>query len=63
MSQKLGWGTTNNAGIASAQARVSGDAEMQNMLELLARAKLVGANNITGFGQTHLIGPLTATNS
>src|SRR3954470_23927224 len=27
MSQKLGWGT-NNAGIASAQARVSGDQEM-----------------------------------
>jgi protein-serine/threonine kinase len=58
MSQKLGWGTTN-AGIASAQARVSGDQEMQGMLELLARAKLVGANNIPGFGQSHLTGPLT----
>ncbi|KAL2074690.1 hypothetical protein VTL71DRAFT_8469 [Oculimacula yallundae] len=59
MSQKLGWGTSN-AGIASAQARVSGDQEMQGMLELLARAKLVGANNIPGFSsQTHLTGPLT----
>ncbi|KAH7360798.1 hypothetical protein BKA65DRAFT_493984 [Rhexocercosporidium sp. MPI-PUGE-AT-0058] len=59
MSQKLGWGNSN-AGIASAQARVSGDQEMQGMLELLARAKLVGANNIPGFSsQTHLIGPLT----
>ena len=58
MSQKLGWGTTN-AGIASAQARVSGDQDMQGMLELLARAKLVGANNIPGFGQSHLAGPLT----
>lgn len=57
MSQKLGWGA--NAGIASAQARVSGDQEMQGMLELLARAKLVGANNIAGFGQTALTGPLT----
>ena len=57
MSQKLGWGT--NAGIASAQARVSGDQEMQGMLELLARAKLVGANNITGYGQSHMAGPLT----
>lgn len=57
MSQKLGWGA--NAGIASAQARVSGDQEMQGMLELLARAKLVGANNIAGFGQAHLSGPLT----
>jgi protein-serine/threonine kinase len=58
MSQKLGWGTTS-AGIASAQARLSGDQEMQGILELLARAKLVGANNIAGFGQSHLIGPLT----
>ncbi|KAN0114921.1 Pkinase domain containing protein [Hyaloscypha variabilis] len=58
MSQKLGWGNTS-AGIASAQARVSGDQEMQGMLELLARAKLVGANNIPGFGQSHLTGPLT----
>lgn len=59
MTQKLGWGSTNNAGIASAQARVSGDHEMQGMLELLARAKLVGANNIAGYGQTNLTGPLT----
>jgi len=29
------------------------------MLELLARAKLVGANNIAGYGQSHLTGPLT----
>lgn len=58
MSQKLGWGNTN-AGIASAQARVSGDQEMQGMLDLLARAKLVGANNIAGSGQAHLAGPLT----
>jgi protein-serine/threonine kinase len=58
MSQKLGWGTTN-AGIASAQARVSGDSEMQGMLELLAKLKLVGANNI-GNSQGHLKGgPLT----
>lgn len=58
MSQKLGWGNSN-AGIASAQARVSGDQDMQNMLDLLARAKLVGANNIPGGGQTFFAGPLT----
>jgi protein-serine/threonine kinase len=58
MSQKLGWGT-NSAGIASAQARVTGDQEMQGMLELLARAKLVGANNIAGYNHSHLAGPLT----
>jgi protein-serine/threonine kinase len=57
MTQKLGWGT-NNAGIASAQARLSGDQEMQGMLELLARAKLVGANNLSGMG-SFLTGPLT----
>lgn len=57
MTQKLGWGTSN-AGIASAQARVSGDQEMQGMLELLARAKLVGANNLAGLG-SYLTGPLT----
>jgi protein-serine/threonine kinase len=58
MSQKLGWGNAN-AGIASAQARLNGDQEMQGMLDLLARAKLVGANNIAGSGQAHLTGPLT----
>jgi protein-serine/threonine kinase len=59
MSQKLGWAANNNAGLASAQARVSGDQEMQGMLELLARAKLVGANNLAGFGPAHMAGPLT----
>ena len=54
----MGRGATN-AGIASAQARVSGDQEMQGMLELLARANLVGANNIVGMGKEQLIGPLT----
>lgn len=58
MSQKLGWGTTN-AGIASAQARVSGDAEMQGMLELLSKAKLVGANNIGTLDGQANGGPLT----
>jgi protein-serine/threonine kinase len=58
MSQKLGRGA-GNAGIAHAQARLSGDQEMQGMLELLARANLVGANNIAGYGQSGLMGPLT----
>ncbi|KAH8815832.1 hypothetical protein F5884DRAFT_747356 [Xylogone sp. PMI_703] len=59
MSQKLGWGTATTPGIASAQARVSGDQEMQNMLELLARANLIGADNIPGQGQVLAAGPLT----
>ncbi|KAI9646212.1 serine/threonine protein kinase [Ciborinia camelliae] len=65
MSQKLGWGTTN-AAIVSAQARVGGDAEMQGMLELMAKVKLVGANNIgTGHDQARgaLTGPATTQDS
>lgn len=58
MSQKLGWGPTN-AGIASAQARVSGDQETQGMLELLAKANLVGASNISGVARSAITGPLT----
>ena len=58
MSQKLGWGNAS-AGVASAQARLNGDQEMQGMLDLLARAKLVGANSHAGPGQLHLTGPLT----
>lgn len=54
----MGRGNTN-AGIASAQARVSGDHDMLNMLDLLARAKLVGANNIPGSAQANFAGPLT----
>lgn len=59
MSQKLGWGTAANPGIASAQARVSGDQEMQSMLELLARANLIGAENLPTHGHGSLAGPLT----
>lgn len=55
--------TSTTAGLASAQARASGDIETQNMLDLLARAQLVGANNIGGgAGSAHndaAFGPLT----
>ncbi|KAG9246247.1 hypothetical protein BJ878DRAFT_540457 [Calycina marina] len=57
MTQKIAWGTANNLGLASAQARVSGDQEMQGMLELLARAKLVTANNVSSYGAP-LTGPV-----
>jgi protein-serine/threonine kinase len=47
------------AGIASAQARVSGDQETQSMLELLARANLSASDygNTNGLG--FQVGPLT----
>ncbi|EPE10249.1 serine threonine-protein kinase ppk6 [Ophiostoma piceae UAMH 11346] len=54
--------TSATAGLASAQARASGDVETQNMLDLLARAHLVGANNIGGAGSANndaAFGPLT----
>ncbi|PMD52879.1 uncharacterized protein K444DRAFT_635815 [Hyaloscypha bicolor E] len=56
MKLKLGW-RTNDAGIASAQLRGSGDQEMQGMLELLARAKLVGANNSQNWDQSKFENP------
>ncbi|KAK3375394.1 hypothetical protein B0H63DRAFT_278301 [Podospora didyma] len=46
MKDRMGWSAGSNAGIASAQARVTGDVDMQNMLDLLAKAQLVGAGNI-----------------
>jgi len=38
---RLGW-AARNPGIASAQARVSGDIELQSIMELLARANMLG---------------------
>ncbi|KAI0010144.1 Pkinase-domain-containing protein [Xylariaceae sp. FL0662B] len=46
MKDRMGWAVSSNAGIASAQARASGDVETQHMLDLLARAHLVGAGNL-----------------
>ncbi|KAL1889387.1 serine/threonine protein kinase [Sporothrix stenoceras] len=60
MKDRMGYaGASNNAGLASAQARASGDIETQNMLDLLARAQLVGANNLSSTDQAFPRGPLT----
>jgi len=58
MKDRLGW-AASSAGIASAQARVSGDQDMQSMLELLTRAKLVGPEGVSGHGLGLLQGPMT----
>jgi protein-serine/threonine kinase len=57
MQNKLGWGATN-PGIAHAQAKLSGDQEVQSMMELLTRANLIGqeAQGAHGLGA---LGPLT----
>ncbi|KKP04038.1 CAMK/CAMKL/PASK protein kinase [Trichoderma harzianum] len=38
--------TSTQAGLASAQARVTGDVDAQHMLEFLARAQVIGAGNL-----------------
>lgn len=57
MQDKLGW-AASNPGIVSAQARLTGDTEVQSMMELLARAQLIGedAHQAHGLG---IGGPLT----
>jgi protein-serine/threonine kinase len=63
MKDRMGWAVSHNAAIASAQARVTGDVETQTMLDLLARAQLVGAGNLphqdaeTAFVPGPLTGP------
>ncbi|KAI1375038.1 Pkinase-domain-containing protein [Hypoxylon crocopeplum] len=59
MKDRMGWAVSSNAAIASAQARVSGDVETQNMLDLLARAQLVGAGNLPNAGTLIVPGPLS----
>ena len=59
MKDRMGWSAASSAGIASAQARVTGDVEMQNMLDLLAKAQLVGAGNLPNGDPTMPLGPLS----
>lgn len=60
MKDRMGWAVSSNAAIASAQARVSGDVETQNMLNLLARAQLIGAGNLPNADPSVVVpGPLT----
>lgn len=55
----VGWSAPTDAGIASAQARVTGDIDTQNALDLLARAQLVGANNLPNPDPLMITGPLS----
>ncbi|KEZ46867.1 hypothetical protein SAPIO_CDS0195 [Scedosporium apiospermum] len=60
MKDHMNWtSATSTAGIASAQARADGDVEAQSMLELLAKAQLVGAGNLPHPGLSPMAGPLT----
>ncbi|KAI1393708.1 Pkinase-domain-containing protein [Hypoxylon trugodes] len=59
MKDRMAWATSSNAAIASAQARVSGDLETQHMLDLLARAHLVGAGNLPNTDHSVARAPLS----
>jgi protein-serine/threonine kinase len=59
MKDRTGWSEKSNVAIASAQARISGDVEAQNMLDLLARAQLVGAGNLPNPDPSIIQGPLS----
>ena len=58
MRDRLGW-AANHPGLMQAQAKVSGDAELQSMMELLARANVLG-NDTDGVQHSRYFnGPLT----
>ncbi len=57
MRDRLGWAATN-PGIANAQAKLSGDQEIQSMMELLTRANLIGQDG-TGAHGLGTLGPMT----
>jgi protein-serine/threonine kinase len=57
MRDKWGW-AASSPGIANAQAKLSGDQEVQSMLELLTRANLIGQDAAGAHGMVTL-GPLT----
>lgn len=59
MKDRMGWAVSSNAALASAQARVNGDVETQTMLDLLAKAQLVGAGNLPYGDSAYAHGPLT----
>ena len=57
MRDRLGW-AAKNPGLVNAQAKVSGDVEIQSMMELLARANVLGHEKDREKGIT-FHGPLT----
>jgi protein-serine/threonine kinase len=57
MRDRLGWAATNS-GIANAQAKLSGDQEVQSMMALLSRANLIGHDGAGAHGLGAL-GPIT----
>lgn len=60
MKDRLGMPlSANQAGLASAQARVTGDLDAQSMLEMLAKAQIIGASNLPNPDGSFAVPPLT----
>ena len=58
MRDRLGW-AANHPGLVTAQAKVTGDAEIQSMMELLVRANVLGNDVEHSQKARYLNGPLT----
>ncbi|KAI4275455.1 MAG: hypothetical protein LQ337_003214 [Flavoplaca oasis] len=58
LRDKLGW-TSSHPGLINAQAKVSGDAEVQSMMELLSKANILGIDTVKAGQSRFLNGPLT----
>ncbi|KAI4125912.1 MAG: hypothetical protein LQ338_004017 [Usnochroma carphineum] len=58
LMDKLGC-ASNHPGLVNAQAKVSGDAEVQNMVDLLSKANVLGIDTGNTPGSRMLNGPLT----
>ena len=58
MRDRLGW-AANNPGLADAQARVSGDSEVQSMMQLLKRANILSVDTGGPSGLGLGLGPVT----
>ncbi|KAL8714198.1 MAG: hypothetical protein Q9220_001927 [cf. Caloplaca sp. 1 TL-2023] len=58
LRDKLGW-ASSHPGLINAQAKVSGDTEVQNMVELLSRANVLGVDTTDTQRSRLLNGPLT----
>lgn len=58
MRDKLGFGA-NHPGIMAAQANISGDTEIQSMVDLLVRANIIGREGRDDEQSRQLYGPLT----
>ena len=58
MRDRLGW-AANHPGLMQAQAKVSGDAELQSMMDLLAHANVLGNDTDNALHSGYFNGPLT----